>query len=89
MSIYAIHKICFHLRNDPAFRERMQKDPVKVLEEFPLNEEEHAALTKGDIYALHQMGAHAYLLQTISSAKLFGVNSDNYQPRIRGQERPH
>ena len=88
MSVYSINKICFGLRNDTAFRERMQKDPLEVLEEFPLTKEEYTALTKGDIRALYEMGAHAYLLQTISSAKLFGVNSENYQPRIRGQERP-
>ena len=89
MSIYAINKIMYMLRNDAPFRERIQQDPQGVVGEFALTSEEREALTKGDVYALHQMGAHAYLLQQLSGAKLFGVNSENYQPRIRGQERPH
>ena len=88
MSIYAINKIMYMLRNDAPFRERMQQDPQGVVGEFSLTSEEREALTRGDVYALHQMGAHAYLLH-LSGAKLFGVNSENYQPRIRGQERPH
>jgi hypothetical protein len=88
MSIYAVNKIMFKLRNDDAFKERMQQDPLEVVQEFALSAEERDALTRGDVRTLFEMGAHAYLLQQLSGARLFGVNNQNYQPRIRGQERP-
>ena len=63
MSIYAVNKIMFKLRNDDAFKERMQQDPLEVVQEFALSAEERDALTRGDVRPLFEMGAHAYLLQ--------------------------
>jgi hypothetical protein len=82
------NKIMYLLRNDAACQKRAQADPVKAIREFPLTPAERKALTAGDVRALYEMGAHAYLLQQLSSAKLFGVNGENYLRRIRGQERP-
>jgi hypothetical protein len=31
------------------------------------------------------LGVHAYLLQQLSAAELFGVKRQNYFPRIRGE----
>jgi hypothetical protein len=88
MSVYAVNKVCYLLRNDATFRTRMQQDPLGTLQEFRLSPEEREALSSGDVRRLYEMGAHAYLLQQLSTAKLFGINSENYLPRIRGHERP-
>ena len=34
---------------------------------------------------LYEMEVHAYLLQQLSSSRLFGLNRENYFPRIRGE----
>lgn len=89
MSIYAIHKMLCLLRNDASFQKRMTADPMGVLKEFPLTSQEKDALTRGDVRKLYEMGAHAYLLQVLSGHGLFGLNRENYLPRIRGQARPN
>ena len=88
MSIYAVSKIFYMLENDASFRERIKSNPLDAIEDFALSREEREALTSGDVQALFKMGVHAFLLNGLSRHQLFGVNRDNYFPRIRGQEPP-
>lgn len=88
MSIYAINKMFYMLENDATFRGRLKSQPMEVIAELPLTQEEREALASGDVAALFQMGVHAFLLNGLSRHQLFGVNRENYFPRIRGQESP-
>ena len=86
MSLYAIHKFLVLLRNDGEFRLRVQTDPKAVLDSLRLTAEERSALERGDVHTLYEMGAHAYLLQQLANARLFGLSRGNYMARIRGEE---
>ncbi len=88
MSVYAINKLLYLLENDASFRERIKANPTGAISQFSLTQAEREALTTGDVGALFQMGVHAFLLNGLSRHQLFGVNSENYFPRIRGQESP-
>ena len=83
VSVYQINKLLYLTDNDPAFRKRMKEEPEKVLSEFKLTAEEHAALTSGAVGKLYQMGVHTFLLNHLYRYELFGVNRDNYLSRIR------
>jgi Aromatic-ring-opening dioxygenase LigAB, LigA subunit len=85
MSLYSIHKFLCQLRNDEAYRRAAQADPAAALDALQLTAEERGLLERGDVRGLYEMGVHAYLLQQLSSAELFGVNRQNYFPRIRGE----
>ncbi len=66
MSVYAIHKMLYLLRNDEAFEQRMADDAAAVLNELALTREERGALEAGDVRALYEMGVHVYLLSGLS-----------------------
>jgi hypothetical protein len=88
MSVYAINKLLYLTENDESFRKRIKSDSEEVLGESSLTSEEREALTSGDVLKLFEMGVHAFLLNNLSRHELFGVNSQNYLPRIRGQAFP-
>lgn len=88
MSVYSLNKILYLLEMDAAFRERLTSNPAETVGEFPLTPPEHEALTSGDVGELFKMGVHPLVLLALSRYQLFGVNNDNYLPRIRGEERP-
>jgi hypothetical protein len=83
MSVYQVNKLLYLTDNDPAFRQRMMEDPQAVINEFNLTSEERDALTSGAVGRLYQMGVHTFLLNHLYRYELFGVNRDNYLPRIR------
>jgi hypothetical protein len=85
VSLYAIHKFLCQLRNDAEFRRATQADPRGALAALRLTPKERDLLERGDVRGLYEMGVHAYLLQQLSSAELFGVNRQNYLRRIRGE----
>jgi aromatic-ring opening dioxygenase LigAB LigA subunit len=85
VSVYAIHKFLCQVRNDEAFRQRAQADPRGALDALRLTPEERDLLERGDVRGLYELGVHAYLLQQLASAQLFGVDARNYFPRIRGE----
>ena len=89
MSVYALNKIMYLIEMDAAFRERMKSNSDQTIDDFPLTPVERKALTTGDIGTLFKMGAHPLLLSVLSRQELFGVNRDNYTPRIRGEEHPN
>jgi hypothetical protein len=83
MSTYAVHKLIKRIQRDPDFRERLQREPEQALGEYPLTEQERAALLAGDVGALHAMGVHGYLLSRLVAFGLFGLTAQNYPERIR------
>ena len=88
MSVYSINKILFRLENDAPFREEMQRDALKAIADFSLTVEERQALTTGDVYTLFGMGVHPFLMNHLARHHVFGVDNENYQPRIRGEVKP-
>ena len=88
MSVYALNKLFYMLENDESFRDSMKSSPDEAIGQFTLTSEEREALTSGDVGGLYRMGVHAFLLGAMSRHRLFGVDGDNYFPRIRGQESP-
>ena len=84
MSLYTIHKFLCQLRNDREFRTAVQGDPEAAMKELRLTPEEQDAVQRGDVKKLYDLGVHAYLLQQLSSSRLFGLTRENYFPRIRG-----
>ena len=87
VSVYSINKILYLTENDAQFRQRIKSDAAATVNDFSLTDDERAALTSGDVHTLFRMGVHAFLLNALSRHQLFGVNSDNYLPRIRGETR--
>ena len=88
MSVYAINKLFYMVENDASFRERMKANPEEAISEFSLTQEETEALTSGDVEKLFNIGVHPFLLNNIGRHELYGVNTQNYLPRIRGEESP-
>jgi hypothetical protein len=88
MSVYGLNKLLYRLENDAAFREQIKAEPEKTLGGFALTRGERRALTSGDVGKLFAMGVHPFLLNHLARHQLFGVNEENYLPRIRGQESP-
>ena len=89
MSVYLLNKMMYLLEMDAAFRERMKSNSDQAIDEFTLTPTERRALITGDIGTLFKMGVHPLLLSCLSRQELFGVNRENYTPRIRGEERPN
>ena len=88
MSVYALNKLFYMLENDSAFRDWIKSSPGEAIGQFTLTAKEREALTSGDVGELYRMGVHAFLLSGLSRHQLFGVDGDNYFPRIRGQASP-
>ena len=88
MSVYAVNKILYMLENDAAFRTKMQADALKAVAGFRLSPEERDALTSGDVHTLFHMGVHPFLMNHLPRHEVFGLTSQNYLPRIRGEEKP-
>lgn len=83
MSVYTVHKVCYLVLHDPAFRERLREEPAGALADFRLTDEERGALLQGDVGRLYQLGAHAYLLGHLLRFKLLGLTPELYAKRIR------
>lgn len=83
MSIYSVHKVCWLVQHDEAFRERMREDPAAATADFRLTDEERKALLAGDVGTLALMGAHGYMLGLLQRHRLLGLNRDSYLDRMR------
>jgi len=83
VSVYHVNKVCWRAQHDPAFRERLQQEPAAALADLPLTAEERAALLRGDVARLHQLGAHDYLLGHLPRFQLFGLTRDVYTQRMK------
>jgi Aromatic-ring-opening dioxygenase LigAB, LigA subunit len=62
MSLYGLQKFLYHLNRDPRVQQRFKGDPAALLDEYPLNAEERAAIFAGDIGLIYVLGANGQLL---------------------------
>lgn len=62
MSLYGLQKFLFHLNRDARVQQRFKNEPAALLEDYPLDAEEHAALLNGDIGLIYVLGANGQLL---------------------------
>jgi hypothetical protein len=88
MSVYAVNKLCHRLLRDLAFRAAMQRDPATAIAEYPLSEDERAALLSGDVARLYEMGVHPFLLSFLTRYEICGLTAAVYSERIRAARDP-
>jgi hypothetical protein len=88
VSVYSILKICRQLGRDEPFRERLKMDPAAALQDCVLTDAERAALLEGDVRALHDLGAHGYLLSRLARAGIAGLTPETYVLRMKGPGAP-
>jgi hypothetical protein len=82
MSVYGINKFFRTCLHDKAFRELAKSDPDAAMERMPLTSAEKDMLRRGDVAALYEHGAHAFLLSFYTRWDLFGVTVAEYTERI-------
>lgn len=83
MSIYGVNKFFRTCLHDRAFRALAIGDPEAAMAKMPLSAEEKDMLRRGDVKALYEHGAHAFLLSFITRWELFGVTIEQYSARMR------
>ena len=76
MSLYYVQKLLYQLNRDPHVRRRFEDDRDELLAEYPLTEEERAAIVAGDIGLLYVMGVNGQILMHYSA--LIGQQWDEY-----------
>jgi hypothetical protein len=81
MSLYYVQKLLYQLNRDPAVRRRFQEDLDSLLTEYPLNDEERAAIVDGDVGLLYVMGVNGQIL--MHYAALIGQEWDEYIEAMR------
>jgi Aromatic-ring-opening dioxygenase LigAB, LigA subunit len=62
MSLYGIQKFLYHLNRDARMQQRFRTEPAAVLDEYPLNPEERAAIEASDIGMIYVLGVNGQLL---------------------------
>jgi hypothetical protein len=82
MSLYGVHKVCYLIETDMAFRKGMQDDPAKALQAMPLTDDERRAFIKKDLGALYKMGVHTFLLSRLPRFASMGITRDEYIERM-------
>jgi len=83
MSLVQLNRILYRIEMESAFQEECRKDPVKAIAGFDIDETERKAFLDGDVGTLFLMGAHPFLLLTMSRNGICGVSRENYMPRVR------
>ena len=87
MSLYHLQKLIYQLNRDEHVRSRYEKDFEELLADCPLNEEERAALRRGDIGLLYVMGVNGQLL--MHYAALRGYEWNEYLQAMRDGVEQH
>jgi hypothetical protein len=62
MSLYGMQKFLYHLNRDPRVQSRYRDDQAALLAEYPLDEEERAAIERGDLGLMYVLGTNGQLL---------------------------
>lgn len=62
MSLYQVNRVLWEVAKQPDVTARYQADPASVLAGRDLEPAEHAALERGEIRAIFDLGAHPFLL---------------------------
>ena len=81
MSLYHLQKIIYQLNRDGHVRQRYEDDFEGLLSDYPLDEEEKAALRRPDIGLLYVMGVNGQLL--MHYAALRGYEWNEYLQAMR------
>lgn len=82
MSVYGINKLFRTCLHDKDFRALAISDPEAAMSRMPLSDAEKDMLRRGDVAALYEHGAHAFLLSFLTRWELFGVTVEQYSERI-------
>jgi len=83
--MYAVHKLLWDIRREPALADRFRSDPDALLDDYGLTGRERDAMRGLDVKSLYDAGANPYLLYFC--ALQLGMPRQDYYARIRG-ERP-
>ena len=62
MSLYAMQKFLYHLNRDPRVQSRYRDDQAALLAEYRLDDEERAAIERGDLGLMYVLGTNGQLL---------------------------
>jgi len=62
MSLYGMQKFLYHLNRDARVQQRFRDERDALLAEYPLSDEEHGAIARGDIGLIYVLGANGQLL---------------------------
>ncbi len=81
MSLYQVQKLLFNLHNNLSLRAQYASDPVKVMADYSLTDDEKGALLSKDMRALYRMGVNPWLL--LQYANISGVETRDYLRQIR------
>jgi Aromatic-ring-opening dioxygenase LigAB, LigA subunit len=81
--VYALQKLLWDVRKNPALAERFRAYPTMVLDEYQIDGYERAAMAALDLKALYDRGANPYLLYFC--ALQIGIDRAEYYGRIRGE----
>lgn len=87
MSLYGVHKVCYLIETDLAFRKAMQDYPASALQTMHLTEEERRAFVEKDMAALYKMGVHTFLLSRLPRFGSMGITREEYIERMTGLTR--
>ncbi len=87
MSLYYVQKLLYQLNRDPAVRRRFGESREDVLADYPLTDEERAAILDGDIGLLYVMGVNGQILMHYSA--LIGQKWDEYIAAMKEGVRKH
>jgi Aromatic-ring-opening dioxygenase LigAB, LigA subunit len=87
MTAYQVSKFCRDCLRNAQLRELARRDPAEALEGYDLTPAERAALLAGDVGALYEAGASAFLLSYLTRWQLFGLDVPTYADRMRAASR--
>jgi hypothetical protein len=62
MSLYGMQKFLYHLNRDARVQARYREDQAALLAEYSLDEEERAAIERGDLGLMYVLGTNGQLL---------------------------
>ena len=62
MSLYGMQKFLYHLNREAKVQQRFRSEAGALLDEYPLNADERAAIERGDIGLIYVLGANGQLL---------------------------
>ena len=81
MSLYGMQKFLYQLNRDQRVQTRYREDRAALLGEYPLNEEERAAIDRGDLGLMYVLGTNGQLLMHF--AAYLGVPWPEYIQAMR------
>jgi hypothetical protein len=81
MSLYQVQKLLFQIHNNLELRAEFLSDPMPVIANHKLTDNERQALLDRDIGTLYRLGVNPWLL--LQYANITGVNTQDYLRQIR------